>query len=274
MKKTFSSKKSAFSLIELSIVLIIIGLLIAGVTGGASLIKNSELRAAISEARGYQVAVNGFFSQFNSLPGDYPRQIGTSQSAGPTTGNGDNSRIEYFAADEVGGGNSESVAAWSQLIQSGTIDPNIVLTYSDVANAQSPGVNMPSSKIKSSGWHFDYRNGVGVAGDYTNTTNTEAGIVSFQNVVVLTGSTTAVTDTASTLVNGTTNAASASLFGTDAVSIDTKVDDGKANTGKVRGLNPGNTTGCYTAAGSAADYIITTTTSKVCALTFKVDPKG
>ena len=57
MKKTFSSKKSAFSLIELSIVLIIIGLLIAGITGGASLIKSSELRSVMGEARGYAVSV-------------------------------------------------------------------------------------------------------------------------------------------------------------------------------------------------------------------------
>ena len=38
-----------FSLIELSIVLIIMGLLIAGVTGGASLVKSAKLRAAVTE---------------------------------------------------------------------------------------------------------------------------------------------------------------------------------------------------------------------------------
>ncbi|MDR2760473.1 MAG: prepilin-type N-terminal cleavage/methylation domain-containing protein, partial [Rickettsiales bacterium] len=37
-----------FSLIELSIVLIIMGLLIAGITGGASLIKSAQLRSVIS----------------------------------------------------------------------------------------------------------------------------------------------------------------------------------------------------------------------------------
>jgi prepilin-type N-terminal cleavage/methylation domain-containing protein len=118
MKKTFSTKKSAFSLIELSIVLIIIGLLIAGVTGGASLIKSSELRSAISEARGYAVAVNGFYSQYNELPGDYDVAIGGS-SAGTT--NGLNGRIEYYATDATN--DSESVVAWTQLIATGTLIP-------------------------------------------------------------------------------------------------------------------------------------------------------
>ncbi|MDD2840207.1 MAG: prepilin-type N-terminal cleavage/methylation domain-containing protein [Rickettsiales bacterium] len=58
-----------FSLIELSIVLIIIGLLIAGITGGASLIKSAELRSTISEVRNYQTAVNAFYTEKGYLPG-------------------------------------------------------------------------------------------------------------------------------------------------------------------------------------------------------------
>ena len=46
--------KSAFSLIELSIVLIIIGLLVAGVTGGASLIQSAKTRALINEINNYK----------------------------------------------------------------------------------------------------------------------------------------------------------------------------------------------------------------------------
>jgi len=287
MKKTFSSKKSAFSLIELSIVLIIIGLLIAGVTGGASLIKSSELRAAISEARGYAVAVNGFFAQYNALPGDYTVAIAGSSYAGPT--NGGNSKIQYYASDTVnstGGAaySSESVVAWNQLINTGTIDSTLTLTYTLVTTAQTVGTMMPASKIKFAGWHFDYRNKVGADNDYTSATGTAEGaaaVAANQNVVVLTPATTvsAATSTSPTLVNGATNLAYTtngvgSLTGPDALSIDTKVDDGFANAGRVRGLNPGTvaTNGCYTVSPSSnANYVVSNGTTKTCNLTFQVD---
>ncbi len=64
------SKKSAFSLIELSIVLIIIGLLVAGVTGGASLIESAKVRSLINEMRGWNQAFYTFMSIKGRLPGD------------------------------------------------------------------------------------------------------------------------------------------------------------------------------------------------------------
>ena len=58
-----------FSLIELSIVLIIMGLLIAGVTGGASLVKSAKLRAAVTELMNYRAAFNTYYAQFGKVPG-------------------------------------------------------------------------------------------------------------------------------------------------------------------------------------------------------------
>ena len=63
------NKNKGFSLIELSIVLIIIGLLVAGITGGASLIKSAELRSTMSEVRNYQTAINAYYTANGSLPG-------------------------------------------------------------------------------------------------------------------------------------------------------------------------------------------------------------
>lgn len=60
----------AFSLIELLIVLIIIGLLVAGVIGGQSLIQTAKQRAFINELRNWDVAVNTFYSTKGKLPSD------------------------------------------------------------------------------------------------------------------------------------------------------------------------------------------------------------
>lgn len=278
MKKTFSSKKSAFSLIELSIVLIIIGLLIAGVTGGASLIKSSELRSAISEARGYAVAVNGFYAQYNALPGDYEVAIAGAALAGATRGS--NSKIEYFAAD-VTTYQSESVVAWDQLIKTGTIDSSLTLTAADVDTPQEVATHMPASKIKFAGWHFDYRNEVGGALDYDGAGINEgtADAPAEQNVVVLTPQTAGTASSTVSLVNGVVNDAYTTdnvgaLTGADALSIDTKIDDTFANAGKVRGLTAGTVSGneCYaTATNSDATYDVSDATAKVCNLTFQVD---
>lgn len=257
MKKTSSSKKSAFSLIELSIVLIIIGLLIAGVTGGASLIKSSELRSIMGEARGYSVAVNAFFTQYNALPGDYNIAIGAS-----TAGDADGT-IEYYG---TAGTLSESSNAWLVLKNIGAIDTvTTTIATGQVAATTAPifGTNAPSSKAKQSGWAFDYR--VISEGGTPAAAN--------QNVVVLTGAIgTGVVAGTSTLVQGT-NVATAALPGADALSIDSKIDDGYAQTGKVRGLNIGSaTSGCYNSASTSATSPYTTTsTAKACALTYQVD---
>ena len=60
----------AFSLIELSIVLIIIGLLVAGVTGGASLVESAKIRSFLNETNSWRQALYAFQVAYNRLPGD------------------------------------------------------------------------------------------------------------------------------------------------------------------------------------------------------------
>jgi len=283
MKKTFSSKKSAFSLIELSIVLIIIGLLIAGVTGGASLIKSSELRAAISEARGWSTAVNGFYNQFNAFPGDYNVAIGSSLGA---TGNSNSQINAYTTANNPSGTASINTAcaataptagagcsyednvAWVQLKNAGVVDTNIVSAPAlSTTGATSFGVTNPQSKIKSSGWLFDY----GSANGSTAGTNQFG-----QNVVILSGApTTTAMDLNNSYVNGLAAArATGAITPADALSIDTKVDDGKYNTGRIQGINPGAAYGAsggdLNCAGSSTTYN-TAKTTKNCAISYQVD---
>ena len=323
MKKTFSSKKSAFSLIELSIVLIIIGLLIAGITGGASLIKSSELRSVMSEAKSYQVAVNSFYTQYDSYPGDTDISVGSNS----TFAGNRNNQIQYAIANGGTGGTTvgfEGIDAWQDLRDIGAIDLNLTFPSGSTisgANASvfTPITNIPGSKIKGGGWAFDYN------------------ISSLQNVVVLTGKTKSVTPaalaSATTLVNnhfnstvtanssplkcstGTPQASDTDPYCTvsgpnvpgglvsynspsnngalevisapDAYSIDSKVDDGKANSGTVLAVNTkvnlvadncsGSKTDSYstapttTATGSYDRYQTPNGNKKVCALSFSVN---
>src|SRR3982751_930235 len=62
--------EKGFTLIELSIVLVIIGLIVGGVLVGQDLIRAAEVRATISQIEKYNTAVNTFRGKYNALPGD------------------------------------------------------------------------------------------------------------------------------------------------------------------------------------------------------------
>jgi len=63
-------RNRGFTLIEISIVIVIIGLLIAGVIKGGSLIQSAKVSNAITLTQDISVAVNAFKQQYHMLPGD------------------------------------------------------------------------------------------------------------------------------------------------------------------------------------------------------------
>jgi len=79
--------QKGFSLVELSIVLIIIGLLVAGVSSGSKLITQAKLSALITEYKELDQAVSTFFLTYDALPGDY--EDASTMWSGETNGNGD-----------------------------------------------------------------------------------------------------------------------------------------------------------------------------------------
>ncbi len=64
--------KKGFSLVELSIVIIIIGLLFVGVSAGSTLIEQAKLRKIINEIMEVQRSVRIFKVAYDYLPGDFP----------------------------------------------------------------------------------------------------------------------------------------------------------------------------------------------------------
>ncbi len=87
------NRKSAFTLIELSIVLVIIGLVVGGVLVGKDLIHAAEIRSSISQKEQLNLAANSFRLKYDYLPGDMPNsvaaQLGIYALGTHTGGNGD-----------------------------------------------------------------------------------------------------------------------------------------------------------------------------------------
>jgi len=71
------SGENGFTLIELSIVLVVIGLIIGGVLVGRDMISASEVRATISQIEKYQTATRTFQGKYGGLPGDLNALVAT-----------------------------------------------------------------------------------------------------------------------------------------------------------------------------------------------------
>ncbi|MEQ1788970.1 MAG: prepilin-type N-terminal cleavage/methylation domain-containing protein [Rickettsiales bacterium] len=84
------SGSKGFTLVELSIVLVIIGLIVGGVLIGRDLIKASEIRSQISQIEQFKTAANAFKLKYGYLPGDIPptetAQLGFFTFTGPYAG--------------------------------------------------------------------------------------------------------------------------------------------------------------------------------------------
>jgi prepilin-type N-terminal cleavage/methylation domain-containing protein len=65
-----SNQKCGFSLVELSIVLVLLGLLTGGVLTGKNLIRAAEIRGVQQEIAHYETAINIFNEKYFAYPGD------------------------------------------------------------------------------------------------------------------------------------------------------------------------------------------------------------
>lgn len=65
-----TSQIAAFTLIELSIVLVIIGLIVSGVIGARDMIQTAELRRFVTLLEKFDAAANTFQAKYGELPGD------------------------------------------------------------------------------------------------------------------------------------------------------------------------------------------------------------
>ncbi len=233
----------AFSLIELSIVLVVIGLIIGSVVAGQSLIRAGEIRSVSRDLQRYQQATNAFVERYRSLPGDMNNAVsywsnvdgdssdnytitcaGTS-SASTTTcnGNGDNF---------IGSGGAyyyEVFRFWQHLANAQLAEG----TYSGVTGGGGDphcvlGTNCPKSRRVGSGFSVQY-----YATPDASFLGDAKGNLMFYG-----------TATAASLTTG------ASLVSTDAWNLDTKMDDGQPGFGALQQFTDATLNNCITDANT------------------------
>jgi prepilin-type N-terminal cleavage/methylation domain-containing protein len=67
---TITQNEKGFTLVELAIVLVIVGLLIGGILKGQELIANAQVTATMNQLTGFDAATSTFRDKYNSFPGD------------------------------------------------------------------------------------------------------------------------------------------------------------------------------------------------------------
>lgn len=266
------SLRTGFSLVELSIVLVILGLLVGGILAGQSLIRASELRAVTTEYNRWITATHAFRDKYFGLPGDLrnatsfwgdnntacPDAAIANGTPGACNGNGNNLVEDLGTA---AGAANELFAYWQQLALAGLIEGNYTglngVTSLD-AVLTGTSANSPISKMGNNAtWQIrDLGVRTATAGIFHGTYGN-----SFIYGIAAGGM-----------------PAGSLMRGEEAWNIDTKTDDGKAATGKMVAYISYN---CATAANGSAlandvsssgtmDAIYNlTSSSKLCAPLFR-----
>jgi prepilin-type N-terminal cleavage/methylation domain-containing protein len=131
------NRSKGFTLIEIAIVLVIIGLLLGGVLKGQELITGARVRNLISQQDGIKAAFFGFQDRYRALPGDYAA-ADTNINCGttPCVGGNGNGRIE--AGNSAG--THEEILAWHHLTAAGFVNGSYTYTsgITDPAAGNTP----------------------------------------------------------------------------------------------------------------------------------------
>ena len=70
MRRAGRQAQSGFTLVEIAIVLVIIGLLLGGVLKGQELIENGRVKNAANDMNGIVAAYNSYLDRYRKVPGD------------------------------------------------------------------------------------------------------------------------------------------------------------------------------------------------------------
>ena len=113
-------RQSGFTLVEIAIVLVIIGLLLGGIIQGQQLINSARVKNLAETNSGVQAAYFGFIDRYRQIPGDMDPAIAAQAIGVSITGGGNgNGRLDNPANDAALF--DENNGAWEQLSKAGFI---------------------------------------------------------------------------------------------------------------------------------------------------------
>lgn len=141
------SKKTSqggFTLVEIAIVLVIIGLILGGVLQGQTMIENAKFKKFVKEMDSYRAAFHTFQDMQRGLPGDLGNT--SSLDAAATAGNGNG----QIAGGYCGTANEEACLVWSHLRYAELIpgDP----TLNDATARPTHAYGGPVSSFSTGNW--------------------------------------------------------------------------------------------------------------------------
>lgn len=162
--KDRNCKNTGFTLIEVSVVLLVIGLIIGSVFVGQVLIRTAEIRAQIRQIESYDIAISTFRLKYKQLPGDLQADEASAlgffaRSGAPGHGDGNGIVDGCIPLDATSvlppQYGCENTLLWRDLAQTGFIEGNFTTAVDDVAEivpGSAPAtLYFPAAKLANAG---------------------------------------------------------------------------------------------------------------------------
>jgi type II secretory pathway pseudopilin PulG len=134
-KITAMGNPHGFTLIEITIMLVIIGLLVGSVIKGQELIASARVRHLISQQDSVKAAYFGFIDRYRALPGDYSQPQANIPGCAACAQGNNNGQIRSIAGGDA---IDEHIAAWEHLSRTGYIDASYTYAAGAETTASAP----------------------------------------------------------------------------------------------------------------------------------------